>query len=242
VIGTRDIDDAVLNFEPLIDLHGSVTIEGEAAPDFSPRPGQPPNMTMQVGLSSARGPKGAPGYMSDIRSGIGSDGSFTLTGIAPGLYEVRVSGLPGTWMKSIRLGTLEAMESRIEISETSAAIPLQLTLARSVGRISGIVLDDRGNPAGRGTLILLRDPPGPNSVTMLSGVGEDGRFMLSPVPPGTYRAYAWEDIEDAQRYDPDLLKAWENSSVTVTVKENGSEEITLRQIPSQDPFVRLRRQ
>ena len=226
-----DTGDAVLNLEPLIDVHGHVAIEGEATANFGPRPGQPPNVVMQVDLSPAIVPMGPASL--DVRSTIAPDGSFTLSGVAPGSYEVRTWVNPDkTWMKSMRLGSVEAVQGRIEITEASAATPLQLTLARSVGRIAGLVRDDRGNPAG-GAVTLFRDPCGPDSAMMMSGVGSDGRLLLSPVAPGTYRVYAWEDIMDAQSYDPDLLKAWESSSVVVTVNENGSEEVTLKRIPSQ---------
>jgi hypothetical protein len=68
----------------------------------------------------------------------------------------------------------------------------------------------------------------------MGGVSGNGRFTLPYVQPGTYRLYAWEDLEEAQRYDPELMKKWEGNSVVVTVKENGSEQVTLRQIPSTD--------
>ncbi len=67
---------------------------------------------------------------------------------------------------------------------------------------------------------------------MLTGVNEGGQFILPKVAPGTYRLYAWDDLETAQHYDPEFLKPYESQSVKLTVKENGREQVTLRQIPS----------
>ena len=67
---------------------------------------------------------------------------------------------------------------------------------------------------------------------MTTGVGENGRFLLAPVPPGTYRLCAWEDIENAWQYNQGYLATPESNCVRLTVKEYGREQIILRQIPS----------
>ena len=232
VVGNRDIDDAVLNLQPLVELHGSVALEGERQTDFSVFPGTPPpSVTMHIGLSLLNGP-----MLSDIGSRIkADDGSFAIADIAPGAYEVRLSGIPGgAWVKSIRLGSQEVTERRIEVTGATGAMPLQITLSRSVGQIEGIVERDPGKPVASSTVTVFGDPLG-KGVTMLTGVPERGRFTLPGMPPGTYRLYAWEDPEVAQRYDPVLLKAYESISVRVTVKENGTERVTLREIPAPAP-------
>jgi protocatechuate 3,4-dioxygenase beta subunit len=225
-IGNRDIDNAVLNLQPLVELRGRVAIEGEPQTDFSKLPGNPPpSVTMQVSLSFMHGPK-----LNDIRSKIQSDGSFTLADIAPGTYDVNVFGKPGgTWVKSIRIGSSEMSKGGIDINASTAEAPLQITLSRTVGQIAGVVETGRGKPAGGSTVTLFNEPPGRES--MSSGVGENGEFTLQQVPPGTYRLYAWEDLEMAQRYDPQLLKAYESSSVVFTVRENGRERVSVTQIP-----------
>jgi hypothetical protein len=232
VVGNRDIDDAVLNLQPLVELHGSVALEGERQTDFSVFPGTPPpSVTMHIGLSLLTGP-----MLSDIGSRIkADDGSFAIADIAPGAYEVRLSGIPGDgWVKSIRLGSQEVTERRIEVTGATGAMPLQITLSRSVGQIEGIVERDPGKPVASSTVTVFGDPLG-KGVTMLTGVPEHGRFTLPGVPPGTYRLFAWEDLEVAQCYDPVLLRAYESMSVRVTVKENGTERVTLREIPAPAP-------
>ena len=230
-IGNQDIDNTVLNLQPLVELRGRVTIEGEPQTDFSSFPGvnPPPTVTMQISLSLMHGPK-----LNDIRTKIQSDGSFTLGDIAPGTYEVNVFGKPsGCWVKSIHIGSREALESGIDISGADRA-PLEITLSRTVGQIAGVVETDQGKPAARSTVTLFREPPGKESIS--SGVGENGEFTLQQVAPGTYRIYAWEDLETAQRYDPQLLDAYKSRSVRVTVRENGRERVTLSLIPSEaDP-------
>lgn len=77
---------------------------------------------------------------------------------------------------------------------------------------------------------------GPDSRTMLTGTDRTGRFTMARIPPGTYRVYAWEDLDTAQRYDADNFAQFQSQSVTVTLKENDTAEITLRQIPASTPL------
>jgi hypothetical protein len=209
-----------------------VAIEGEQQTDFSAFSGTPPpSVTMHIGLSLLNGL-----MVSDIGSRIrADDGSFAIADIAPGAYEVRLSGIPGDrWVKSIRLGSQEVTDRRIEVTGATGAMPLQITLSRSVGLIEGIVERDPGKPVASSTVTVFGDALG-KGVTILTGVPEDGRFTLPRLPPGTYRLYAWEDLEEAQRYDPVLLKAYESMSARVTVEENGTVRVTLREIPAPAP-------
>lgn len=225
-IGNRDIDDAVLNLQPFVELRGSLALEGERHTDFFAIPGTPPPwVTIRVSLSPVNGP-----LLYTVGSGITNDGAFTIADVAPGAYEVHVSGI-AAWVKSIQFGSRHVAGSEIEVTGASGAARLQITLSRSAGQIDGVVETDAGKPAAGSTIILLSDPPG--KLSMLTGGQENGAFTLSPVAPGTYRIYAWEDSGTAQ--DPVLLKAYESKSVAVTVKENGRVRVTLRQIPSSEP-------
>lgn len=224
----RDID-VVLNLQSLVELRGKVLIEGAPQTDFSKLPGTPPpSVTMQIFLY----PSGSP-RQSDLRSKITNDGSFTISDIAPGTYEVRVCCIAGdAWVKSIQLGSEVARDNTIEIPAGANPGQLQITLSRSAARIAGIVETDQGGPAGGGVVTLFGYPPGPGKSTITTGIDSNGRFNLARLAPGTYRLYAWDDIETAQQYDPGILKAWERYSVLITVRENASEEVRLRQIPA----------
>ena len=177
-------------------------------------------------------PKNGPALYS-AGSGVANDGAFTIAGVAPGAYEVRTSGIPGgAWVKSIEFGSRQAAGSEIEVGGTSGDARLEIMMSRAAGQIEGVVETEKGKPAAGSTIILLSDPLGKSS--MVTGVGKNGEFTLSPVAPGAYRLYAWEDNEAAQRYDPALLKAYEGKSVAVRVEGNGRERVKLTEIPASE--------
>ncbi len=104
-----------------MEVHGGIVIEGEPLTDFS---------KMQVSLSALDGT-----WLSDIRTKINNDGSFVLADVAPGNYDVRLSGSAEAWVKSVGLGLREAVERRIEVTESDIVAPLQITLSRSLRRL-----------------------------------------------------------------------------------------------------------
>jgi protocatechuate 3,4-dioxygenase beta subunit len=227
-IANRDIDDAVLNLQPFVQLHGSVTMEGRARTDFSKYPGTPPpSVTMGISLLPTNSPMLLSGGVARIDA---ADGSFTIADVAPGSYTVRLSGIPGlAWPKSIRLGSQDARNGEIAVRETSGSTPLRITLSPAQAQISGVVKSVRGKPVAGSTIILIGEP---GTRTALTGSDQNGDFTFSTLEPGAYRLFAWEDIEAAQRYDPDSMKAHESQSVRVVLKENEKQHVTLREIPA----------
>ena len=229
-ISDRNIDDATLNLQPLADLHGTFAIEGQPGIDFSAHSDANPPLTstMSVGLTFTNSPQARTGLAARIQS----DGSFTIAGIAPGTWDLIVNGTAGTYVKSIRLGSHEVSASGIQIDATTAAAPLQITLSPSMSTITGIVQTADGKPVVSSTVTIVSVQHDPGSRTMMTGSDRNGRFTTPGIPPGTYRVFAWEDLDTAQRYDADNLVQFRNQSVTVTLKENESAQVTLRQIPA----------
>jgi len=101
--------------------------------------------------------------------------------------------------------------------------------------MTGIVQTADGAPVS-GAVTLVSVPHEFGSRTMMTGSDRNGRFTTPGIAPGTYRVFAWEDLETAQRYDADNLAQYQNQSATVTVKEKESAQVTLRQIPASTPL------
>ncbi len=227
MIAQQDLD-VVFNLQALVTLRGSIVIEGAPGDLRWLREGNPPVGTiMQVGLTPKDGP-----VLSNVRGRIKEDGSFELADVAPAVYGVRLAPSPsGMYVKSVKLGSQDALTTGIDVNGQTAATEFQITLSRAVSEITGVMQTDRGVPVG-GTVTVVSDLP-ESGGGMTSGVGENGQFAFHAVSPGSYRVYGWEDLEVAQRYDPALLKLNQNQSVQVALKENSKgAEIVLIRIPA----------
>jgi hypothetical protein len=58
-----------------------------------------------------------------------------------------------------------------------------------------------------------------------------GHFRIGGLAPGSYKAYAWEEVDvNAVRYDPEFVKPYESSAQTVEIGEGSKETASLKQI------------
>ena len=59
----------------------------------------------------------------------------------------------------------------------------------------------------------------------------DGTFTLSTLPPGSYKLYAWEDVEEGAWLDDEFLKPFLNKSTSFNLKEGDKHQIQVEVIP-----------
>jgi hypothetical protein len=60
----------------------------------------------------------------------------------------------------------------------------------------------------------------------------DGHFHFASIPPGTYRAFAWEALEPFAYFDPEVLRQAEQKGKTLQLKESSKATIDLTAIPA----------
>jgi hypothetical protein len=67
-----------------------------------------------------------------------------------------------------------------------------------------------------------------------STTDQSGRFSFgSPnVPPGEYKLFSWEGIDNGAFYNPDVLKQYEQQGKTVRVSEGSSLNVDVKLIPA----------
>lgn len=123
-------------------------------------------------------------------------GHFRLHGLSPGTYYV--SALSGVFAEQAETGGF-APTYYPGTSDISGAQPIKLGLGQEImnlsfaltparmARISGRVIDERGNPV-RGTLSLhVADSTGLTDFFMARGISNpDGSFVFRNVPPGNF--------------------------------------------------------
>ena len=57
--------------------------------------------------------------------------------------------------------------------------------------------------------------------------GESGEFRFESVPPGDYKLFAWEDIDDGAWLDPDVIKLYESRGTAVAVGPAPDQTVTV---------------
>lgn len=144
-----------------------------------------------------------------------SDGSYTMDGIAAGSYRVRANADSYSseyYPDSIDWGGAEAVTTTVESPATG--INFQLDLG---GQIAGTVLDaDSGQPITNNVWINASPANGQPWGGGTNEIGDDGSYVISGLPSGTYKVSVNATGYDQEFYNntADWMMA---EAVTVTV-------------------------
>jgi hypothetical protein len=158
------------------------------------------------------------------------DGSFVLSGVVPGIWDIGVQPLPeGGYVKSMRLGERDVLtEDMVIRPETTDR--LHIVISARGGILEG---DVKTNSGEDGPANVLAAPDGKYShvLSFYSTVNADekGHFKLKGLTPGRYKLYAFETLEYCAWCDPDFLKPYESQGAPVQIVEgvNPQKEVRL---------------
>lgn len=252
-INSTDADNVTISVVPAGAIPGRVRIDGQL----------PAQMTMErlsVQLTPVGGAQNSlSGVMGGVpyqntRTNVTADGTYRLVNIVPGDYRIDFSGFPininnpnaaaGTqfygsmqtanaYIKDARLDGNDALNAPVRFSG-SVNNGLEIVLAFGSGRVEGTVTDSRSQPVAAGRVVAVPDRMRFRSdLYRTLSVDLNGRFAFPTLPPGDYKIYAWESIEDNGWFDPDLLARSEGRAVSVHVTESSTQTVSVQITPAE---------
>lgn len=204
--------EALVDLSPTFDREVRIedqpmaTIRGLLHYSTTPTPQLPSSITM-TSKDISRKP---------YTTAVGFDGSFSIPSVIDGEYELSVEHTNGAYVQSITMAGRDVPPQRIVVVPGQRLGALDVQLGTSTATLSGIlnvlqVIPDR-------TGVVLQ-PVGSDQVTV-AVADEQKRFSLRNLPPGEYRLYAWDDLENVEYRNPQYLKTFRNKSTSLTVDEN----------------------
>jgi hypothetical protein len=219
-VANADVDNVGIVLGPGVDVSGHVVIEGKLASE-----------TLRVGLTP-RQPTFAAGRPD---AEVKADSSFVLSGVSDGTFSVEVgSSCQACYIKSATVNGQDILEQGLQISSGTAPGPVEILYSTFAGSFSGVVTRDDGLPAAGALVVLVPDPPHRKDFDRYERATTDqyGAFTMAGVPPGSYKAFAWEKMESAEYEDPEFLKAYEGKGESLGVEENGKATLQLKLLPA----------
>jgi hypothetical protein len=205
-VTNEDVDVGPLTFSPGVDISGVIQIEGGKQ--------RPPDLRVSL---QAEGPT-----MSGFPSAeVKPDGSFALHDVGPGVYQLNLGAVPGTYLKSIKLGDHALQDRRIDLTQGGGQ--LAVVLASDVAQVDGSVKKADGEPAVRVrvTLVPEGDQFGRQDLSRFAFSNEKGEYKIANVPPGDYKIFAWEEVQAGAPLDPEFRKPFEKRGVALKIPPNG---------------------
>ena len=210
-------DNLRISLAPAFELSGRVEVEGGLFPSLS---SVTVRLTQTEGLAVGLQPV----------SKVAADGSLRLPGVTAGTWELTVDQLPeNVWIKSATYGDQDLLHGDLNASAGPTG-QLHIVLAGNGAQVSGTVMQD-GQPH-HATIVLApaeTESRTTSAMYRMASTQKDGAFVFKGVRPGSYRLFAFEEVEPFAWLDPDFLKPVETLGEFISISEG--EKITKQLTP-----------
>lgn len=213
--------DLTIPLQPGKSISGRVAFETQTMPDLT-------RAALMVTVTNAPSPQiNYSGPSPQAR--VTPDGRFTLNGISPGRYTLRLSG---GLEKSAVVDGVDTLDFPLNFTAEHDITDAVITATDKLTELSGTLTDAAGKPAVEYTVVLAAADSRywtPGSRRILVGrLGPDGRYTFRNMPAGDYLVAAAADLDNGGQYDPEFLKSLANASVHVVVAEGAKQTQDLR--------------
>ena len=224
-VTTSDIDGLALVLEPGFNINGKITIEGVTANDSAA------TSLGGVRIQLQSDPLIPP--LAIVPTNPAADGTFSITGVTNGNYRLNLAGLPrNTYIKSARLVGTDVFANGMRIDGEPRG-SLDIVLGSTPGSLDAVVFDDKQMPEAAVTVVLVPEAALQKRADMYRNATSDasGKAHWDGLPPGDYKIFAFEDIENGAWMDADFMKAYESRGKAVHIDDRGRANAEVRVIP-----------
>lgn len=169
------------------------------------------------------GPNGSP---------VDAEGKFNIAQVAPGQYDVVVSGLAENgYVKSIRYGEADVIANGLDLNAGTSG-NLDIVVSPYGAEITGTATNAEGN-AQSGTVVLLVPATDRQRIDLFKTANADqsGAYQFRGVAPGDYLLVALEDHERGAEFDPKYIEPFEKQAEKVSLRERATESKPLKVQP-----------
>jgi hypothetical protein len=132
--------------------------------------------------------------------------------------------LQNAYVKAIRMNADDGLTSPVNIAPQPGQ--LEVVIALNGGSIEGVV-NDRQRPAANAVIVLVPAIRSRLDLYRVSSSGGDGRFRMQGIPPGEYKAFAWDYVQEGSWYDVAFLSTHESSGKSVRITEGNNADLSL---------------
>lgn len=245
-VALSDVDNLTIPLVPAGTLPGRIRFEGQAPAQLTTS-----RVLVRLVPSGPNAPTSLSGIFANVfkqnaQAIAAPDGTFQIKNLIPGDYRIEVyfppANIPldspfatlrvaGAYIKNARLDGVDVMNDPIRFSGATSS-GLEVTLAFGSGGVITTATDARLQPVRAGRVVAV--PARARFRTELFRAlttDENGQSGFT-LPPGDYKLFAWESIEENGWFDPDLLARSENRAVSVTVSSGSTQSINVQIIPA----------
>ena len=223
-ISGDDVSGVTLTLQPTMRLPGRVVFD-------APSQTSPPDPTLvrvsivsatQTGVSAMNGQ--VFGQLPIPPAMAASDGSFTITGIIPGNYQLNAAApVANLWLKSAMQGSRDLLDEPLIVTDATDLGDVVVTFTERRTELSGTLQTSTGQPAPDYFILVFatdRTQWRPRSRRLASArPGTDGRFTLRDLPAGEYFLAALTDVDPDQWQSPAFLESVVGGAIRLAIAD-----------------------
>ena len=215
-VGSTDVEGLMLMIGAGIEVHGKVGWEGQ------------PRMEKDGIMVIATPPEldfGGSGY-----SLVDKDSQFVWKALSEGQFRVDVWGMgKDCYVKEIRTGENRADGNVVKLSKAGGEV--QITISSRGARVVGTVLTTESLPVANAWAVAVGENSWVGKKAWSVTTDQNGHYELRGLPPGNYKVYSWQDLEEGSWEDPEVLKEFEEKGMSIEVQDGDAKTLDLSLIP-----------
>jgi len=207
-LGDEDFKDLELTPEPSAAIRGAIVADDGSKLDLA---------KAEIFLT---------GWRAQPRIQKQPGGGFSIDDIFSGDYRVALGGLPpGTYMKSLRVGSREVLDTGFTIHGGELIDDVIFTIGTNAGTLTGRVVDASGQSVPGLPVALQPDPPHADlEIHRCFGeTDQNGAFACPGLAPGPYRVIAWRKFPDTNDWRDELA----TKGTKIEIPERAQLSVTL---------------
>jgi hypothetical protein len=207
-VGSSDVEGVTVHLEAGFSIAGTVRYESGTGG------ATPPGTQFNVNLHSSDGMAGGGGVQWNK-----DHTAFTVPDLPPGNY--RLDGfVQGKWyLKSAMLGGRDLSREEIPIGQSAG--PIDVVLSDDSGTVEGQVVDAGDQPVSSFVMIMAEGRQPHNVMSDAAG-----KFKVSGLAPGEYRAYAWDDDQQVEYADREWMRHYTGTAITIQADQTAQAKLT----------------
>jgi hypothetical protein len=222
-VGNADVEGVTLTIAPGITINGHVIWDGKPSLEGDELSISPYSTEQGIDFGGA--------------ARVAPNGAFTLKDISEDAYHLSVNGMSkDCYIKAIRYGTADALYDGFTVQRGTDA-SLEVTLSSRGARVQGTVTDADGLPLAGVWVVLVPEEAHRGQTQMYKKTTTDqyGHFELRGIPPGDYKLFSWEEVENGAWQDPEFLKPFESKGEEIKLQESDQKTMNLTTIKTKSP-------
>jgi hypothetical protein len=216
-ITDHDLSGVVLHLAEVSPIPVELTVDPESTSDKT----QPSVQQLGITFESIQDFPQPAGSMIGLTMTHDSGSVFRAT---PGTYRLEVRGINTWYVKRATYGVTDLLEKELTVSAGASGGTILVTVSNQTGSLSGTTTLNSAPTACWVYLI----PTGPSATSVFTiRSNAEGIYNFAYVPPGSYRAIAFEQRYSANFKDPNALDRYATHLGTVTIAAGNKASLDL---------------